>query len=393
MRPFRRGSLRIVHQASRLVPLVPLLLTVALACGGVPAAGSDPALPDPDLPADFSRELAWSELETLAGLGPRPLGSDAAEAARQHIRERMAAAGVAVETVSTTSEAEGYGPLALTHLVASLPGRSSDRIVLTAPYGSGQYDAFAFTGVNEGASGAALLLEVGRVLAGRELPYTVELVWIEGEGRLGRGEGSERDLRHLGSRSLAKRWGEEGRLDGIRLLVSFDRVCDADLRIARDLGSHRSHREEFWGAARRLGRTAAFPPASRYESVVSSHAAFRAAGLRRVLALEDTAYGGDEAPGLFAGEGDAIEHCAPESLETVGVVALEALETIALRLEKIDRFARTPTAEPAPAVAPEPEPQESAPAPSEAEAETPAAEGVAPGDPEPPESPDAADAS
>jgi hypothetical protein len=240
--------------------------------------------------------------------------------------------------------------------------------VLVAPYDSGQYDGYAFIGANDGASGAALLVELARALSGRSLPYTVELVWLEGEGRIGHGEGGDRDLRWLGSDSLAKRWGETGHLNGIRLLVSFNQVCDADLRIARDSGSHREHRESFWKAARRLGFADAFPPDRGYESVVSSQVAFRDRGVRPVVAIEDSALGGDEPPGRYAGKGDVLAHCAPESLDVVGRVALDAVDSIATRLAKIDRFSRTPSldpsstpkAKPAAESAPEPAPAEDA---------------------------------
>jgi len=348
-------------------------LLLALACGGspsVPSGGGAGADPDQDpvpLDAEFSSELAWNELERLASLGPRPVGSDAAAQARRRIRERIAGWQIEVEEVTTTAQSEGFGPLLLTHVIATLPGRSSDRFVLVASYDSGSYEAFAFRGVNDGASGAALLIELARALSGRERPYTVQLVWLEGEGRLGRGAETERERRWLGSAGLAERWRQEGLLDGIRLLVAFNAVCDADLRIARDLNSHRTHREDFWRAARELGRGDVFPSDARYQNIASSHTPFRNRGLRRVVAIEDVSFGGDEPPGLFAGEDDAIEHCAPESLESVGTVTLEALDAIGRRLAKIDRYSRTPTAELEPEDEPAPEaaaPVEPAPEPT-----------------------------
>ncbi len=345
-------------------------LTVAITAGLTACSGPPPE-PEPRTgpPGDFAGAHAWAELEALAQ-EPRPLGSDGAEAARGLITARLAAAGIAVEALTTTVESQGFGPLALTHLVATLPGASGDRIVLVAPYDSGKYDGYSFVGANDGASGAAVLLEVARVLAGRALPYTVELVWLEGEGRLGHGSGDERELRWLGSRGVAQRWAETGHLAGIRLLVSVNRICDADLRIARDSGSHREYREGFWKAARRLGFGEAFPPTRGYESVVSSHVAFRESGVRPVVAIEDTAFGGDEVPGLYAGKDDVTEHCAPESLEVVGRVAVEAVESISARLAKIDRFARMPSLE-----APPPAPAAEASPPSGATPETPDAAG------------------
>ena len=366
-----------IHVFRSIRRLSPLLLV--LACGGSPPSVA-PEPPPVEIfePGDvFSRDLAWGDLEFLAALGPRPLGSDAAVGARRHLRDRLEGWGIEVRDVISDLDAEGRETLVLEHLVATLPGRSPDRFVLVASYDSGSYDEFAFRGVNDGASGAALLVEVARVLAGRELPYTVELVWLSGEGRLGRALGPDSDLRWLGSLSLADRWSTEGRLDGIRLLVAFNRVCDADLRIARDLGSHRAHREEFWRAARRLGRSSVFPSDAHYESFESSHTAFERFGVRRVVAIADTAFGGDEPPGLYAGEGDAIEHCSAASLEAVGVVTIEALETTGRRLAKIDRFARTPTAEP------DAEPAEPEPAPEpEAEAPVPDLPESSPAEPE-----------
>lgn len=371
----------------------PLRCALAAAAVGLAACGSPPPEPEPaaaEDPSEFTGAIAWSQLEELAA-APRALGSDGAAAARELIATRLGAAGITVETLSTTAESKGFGPLALTHLVAVLPGVSADRIVLIAPYGSGKYDDYDFVGANDGASGAAVLLEVARVLARRELPYTVELVWLEGEGRLGHGSGDERALRWLGSQGVAKRWAEAGHLDGIRLLVSVNRVCDADLHVARDSGSHREFRESFWKAAHRLGLGDVFSPARSYESVESSHVAFRERGVRQVVAIEDTAFGGDEAPGSHAGQGDVIAHCSRDSLAAVGRVAVEAIGSISAQLAKIDRFARMPSAEPeAKRAAPEapPEPVAESPAPPAPSAE-PAAEASAP-DGAAPEATDAA---
>ena len=74
---------------------------------------------------------------------------------------------------------------------------------------------------------------------------------------------------------------------------------------------------------------------------------FLAAGFRGVVLITDPAYGGGEPPGAFANsEDDTAERCSPQSLASVGAVTLEALDRIAERLAKIDRFveARVPRA-------------------------------------------------
>lgn len=335
---------------ARALDRVSLRLAAVVCVAGLGACGgSAPPPPDrtpaPPLAGEFSAERAWADLEALVALGPRPAGSHAAAAARGRIRDAAEDAGAEVEEVETHVEPPGVGPLTLTHVVATLPGTSPDRFVFVAPYDSGRYPGVEFVGANEGASGAALLMELVRVLAERPSPYTLRFVWLEGEGRIGNDGEAAAQAHRWGSESLARLWDESGQLEGIRLLVAFDRVCDADLEIARDLRSFRQHREEFWRAAARLGRTDAFRPDRGFETFEASHLAFRKRGVRPVVAIEDTVFGGDEAPGLYTGtEQDDLAHCAPASLEAVGSVTLEVVETLGERLARIDRFTRAPSA-------------------------------------------------
>jgi hypothetical protein len=350
-----------------------LLVGSLAACGRSSSPPPAPRVPPGPAPLPheaFSAERAWSDLEALSQIGPRASGTAGARKARSYIREQLEALELQVDEIVTPVELNGAGSLELTHVLATIPGDSPQLFLLVAPYDSSHFDDFDFVGTNDGASGAALLLEFARVLAASPLPYTTRFAFLEGEGRLGRGGHPFEERRGSGSQLLADRMAVEGELAAVRLLVAFNRVCDADLRIARDLGSHRMHREEFWKNAGRLGQIEAFPPDELFESPQSSHLAFRDRGVRPVLAIEDTVFGGEEAPGIYADtEDDDLAHCAPESLETVGVVSLAALETIGERLAKIDRFARSPlTAEQPSAADPEPavEAAEAAPEASEA---------------------------
>jgi hypothetical protein len=348
-----------------------VLLAGSVGLGGcgtaqAPTSGeavSEPPSPPPADPTRFSAERAFADLRALAEIGPRVSGTDGAEQARVYLRSQLVAGGLEVVEIETLRRIEGVAETTLRHLSVTLPGASPDRFLLVAPYDTSRFSSFAFAGANDGASGAALLLELARVLKARPLAYTTQLVFLDGEGRPdGEGEGPAHSRWH-GSAGLAERMREGAELEDIRLLVAFHQVGDADLHVARDLSSHRVHREEFFKAARRIGRPAPFPTDRGFETVDASHAAFRERGVREVVAISDTRYGGDAVPGALSETADdTAERCAPESLEAVGVVTLEALDAIGRRLAKIDRFTRSPLAE-AEAAAERPAAAEAEPAP------------------------------
>jgi hypothetical protein len=307
---------------------------------GIP---EEPAPPPLDL---FSAQRAWADLEALTR-GPRVSGSEGAARAREHLRAELSLLGLEVAEIETIRQIEGLPEVTLRHVATRLPGTSPRVFLLVAPYDSSRFSEFEFIGANDGASGAAVLLELTRVLSTRSLPYTVEVLFLDGEGRAGGDADGPAASRWHGSTGVAEQKREAGDLEHIRVLIAFHQVCDADLHIARDLSSHRMHREEFFKAARRIGRPGAFPTDLGFESPTASHTAFRERGVRAAVVLTDTRYGGTAVPGAYAESAeDTIEHCSPDSLETVGVVTLEALDTIGRRLAKIDQFTSSPLSAP-----------------------------------------------
>jgi len=327
---------------ARLEVCVAALCTaVAVACQSPP-----PGEPGADAASEaargrFDSARAWEDLEAFAAIGPRVMGSEGAERARLYIVSQLAELALETERQGVRVEREGEPTLRLENVAAVVPGASSDVILLIAPYDTRPYATFSHQGVNQGGSGAAVLLELARSLARQPLPYTVWFVFLEGEAALG--EDALSQPSHFGSRGLAQRLVELDAVGHIRLGVVIDRVCDADLEIARDLGSHRIYRQEFWRSAQRLGRGDAFPRGSEFHSPRSSQEALKAVGLTRVVTLSDASFGGDEPPGIYDGnEDDTIERCSPASLETLGLVTLETLEVISERLARIDRFSRSP---------------------------------------------------
>jgi hypothetical protein len=366
--------------------LLTLMGTVWLACRSAPA----PVPPPPDATGDglvgaFSADRAWKHLEALAAIGSRASGTEGAAKARAYVRDELTSLGLEVESRSTTAAFDSGVPLdfELVNLEATIPGDSPDLIVLAAPYDSAYHESFEYLGVNDGASGAALLLELARVLASNPLPYTVRLYFLDGEAPLGRGGAENAETQLLGSMAAATVLESRQELAATRLLLLVNRVSDADLRIARDRFSHRTYRDAIWRAAAELGYVDVFPPVLEFEAPVAGHRSFIDRGMRRTVAIVDPHFGGEEAPGLADhSEEDTLDRSSPRSLEIVGKVILAGLESITAQLVKIDRFSESPVV-----VEPEPAPPAES-TPPEAESDTaPPGDSVEGGRPQEPAAP------
>jgi hypothetical protein len=351
--PRCRGGVQTSRQRSRGQHV--LLAAVALACAG-PTPHEAPAADE----TGFSSARAWGHLSELSELGPRVTGTREASRARQYFRTQLEEIGATVSEIRVPlGPEESPSSVEAVHLIALLPGDSSDRFMLAAAYDTPRLANIEFIGANSSASGPALVLELARALSVRSRPYTVMVVLLDGDFvPLPADTSSERAARSLrGSRALARALDEDGTLADIRLAAFFQQVGDEDLSIARDLRSHTIYRDEFFDVASELGHQRAFRADAAWESPVGSHRAFIEAGLPRVVLISDDRFGGSSRPGRYAwNDRDTLEHCAPESLAAVGEVSLVVIDSIALRLARMDRFPAESLAEPtgAPSSASEP---------------------------------------
>src|SRR3954454_20187329 len=157
--------------------------------------------------AKFDAGRAWEHLRQMVAIGPRPSGSQAIEQTRKYIKDQLAANGLtAVEQAW-----DDQTPLDKVHMVnlaVTIPGARKERIVFAGHYDTKLYREFRFVGASDGASSAAFLLELARVLKARRNPLTIELLFLDGEeARLP--DGHETDNPY-GSRHYV----EVGRRDG-----------------------------------------------------------------------------------------------------------------------------------------------------------------------------------
>jgi hypothetical protein len=330
----------------RSIGILCLLTAISgLACG---KPAPPPAPPAPD-PSQFSGERAWEHLERLVEIGPRVSGTPGAEAARSYIRAQLEAIGLESRPLGfdvTSDLPEGEGLVrSFESVLAVIPGESPDLLVLAAPFDSRHFESFIHVGANNGASGAALLLEMARVLRVDPVPYAVWLAFLDGEAA--HPEDAPPEERFLGSRALVQEIQQAGALSSTRLVLYLNQVADRDLVIARDLFSERVIRRSFQRAASQLGHEPVFPPDQPFSRPPGGHGQFLSVGFRRVMIVSDDRFGGDEAPGVYwQTEEDTLEQCDPESLAIAGAVTNAGLRGVVALLQKIDRFSRRPVPPP-----------------------------------------------
>jgi hypothetical protein len=321
----------------------PTCLSLLLGLGLLACAG--PAPPPPPAPParPFDAARAWSDLEALVAIGPRPSGSPGAASARAYLRGELEKAGIEVREITLPVPEDAPAPVRgeVVHLVGVIPGRQPDVVLIGASYDSEPKDDFSNAAANAAGSGPAVVLEMARALAADPLLYTTWIVFFDGD------EGGAGSAARVGSRLFVQKLEEDGDLQRIRVALVLRQVGDADLRFDRDLNSHRIYREIIWRAARRDNRET-FPPDAGFQSPSASHLSFIERGMRRAVAIVDNTYGGTEPPGAFYGTADdTLEHCSAESLGSAGSAALAGIDALTRTLAKVDRvFVATPSEEP-----------------------------------------------
>ncbi len=291
------------------------------------ACGERAAAPPTAAPrAAFDGARAFADLEALVRIGPRPSGSPGAARARALIRERLRQAGWPVEEHAFAAHPIGAPPVPMLNLIARRAGASAERLLLITHYDTKLIPGIDFVGANDGASGAAALLELARVFAAAELPLTTELVFADGEEAFGVSITEPDGL--YGSTALAERMRTDGSLAQVRSVILVDMVGDRDLNLVVDLGSSPLLRGIFAREAQALG-LGGIVDERALMGVVDDHTPFQTRGVEHVLALIDFQFGARVSPGpLWHTAGDDLAAVSPASLNAVGSVLVEAVRAI-----------------------------------------------------------------
>jgi glutaminyl-peptide cyclotransferase len=265
----------------------------------------------------FNGGRAFADLKTLVGFGPRPAGSPALAEARRWIGAQLKEAGANAGEDSFTASTP-IGALPMTDIIAKFPGSESKIVIVAGHYDTKRYDNFRFVGANDGASSAALLLELARELHSRKHNLTYWLVFFDGEEAV-REQWTDTDSVY-GSRHLVQELSSNGELGRVRAMILVDMIGDANLDIHREAQSTPWLTNLVFNAAHRLGYTKEFLDSPNAAS--DDHIPFIDAGVA-AADLIDFDYGPNN--GYWHTDKDLPEHCSPQSLAIVGRVVLASL--------------------------------------------------------------------
>jgi glutaminyl-peptide cyclotransferase len=282
------------------------VLIVLVATDNVPFAdGDSDAAPRARGPAvdRFDSRAAVRLLREQVELGPRPAGSPASRRLAGRLRRLLP---------NGRFQAIPGHP-GLRNVVGRVRGRSRRYVVVGAHYDT--KDIPGFVGANDGASGTAAVVQLGRELRGTRPPKSLVFVLFDGEespGPHNDGDFLRRGLR--GSKAAARRYR------GADAMVLLDFVGDRRLRIPREELSNRRLWSRLRSAARRVGAARVFPPASS-GAVYDDHVPFLR---RRVPAIDLIDF---DFP-CFHRRCDDISAVSERSLDLVGETVYELLASL-----------------------------------------------------------------
>jgi len=275
----------------------------------------------------FNGARAYEHLQQLCALGRRPSGSPGMAAQQKLLAEHFQSLGAQVEFQRFTSpHPEDGSPVPMANLLVHWHPQSTQRILLCTHYDTLPYPMLdpvdprgTFVGANDGGSGTALLMELGREIPSLKIRWGVDFVFFDAEEFLFRPDGKF----FLGSEHFARRYVKDRPPYRYLWAVLLDMIGDADLQLYQEVYSTRWRDSRplvdgLWRTARRLG-VREFIAQPKYE-VMDDHLALHDIAGIPACNVIDFDY-----PAWHT-QADRPERCSALSLAKVGWVLLEWLK-------------------------------------------------------------------
>jgi glutaminyl-peptide cyclotransferase len=214
-----------------------------------------------DIP--FNGERAYEYLNELCALGPRVSGSPGMQAQQELLAAHFRRLGATVRLQKfRIRHPEDGTPVSMANLIVEWHPDRAERVLLCTHYDTRPFPdqdrrdrRGPFLGANDGASGTALLMELGRQVPDMKGKLGVDFVFFDAEEFIFQ---DRRDPYFVGSEYFATQHAQQAPAYRYRWAVLLDMVGDADLQIYPDRYSmswddSRPLVEAIWATARKLG--------------------------------------------------------------------------------------------------------------------------------------------
>jgi glutaminyl-peptide cyclotransferase len=296
----------------RAASLLSPLLIVASSCAKAP---------EKEIWKEVSGEKALAHVQKLVDLGPRPSGSEAIEKARAYIKEQLNSFGWKV-TEQVFTDQTPRGPVSFVNLIARFGPiqKPPDLFLLCSHYDTKIFDTFRFVGANDGGSSTGVLLELARILPKQpRMAERIELVFFDGEEAV---ENFSETDGIYGSRHFARELTKDGTTKLFRGGILFDMIGDRDLKVTIPPNSPPNIARDIFASADVLKLRDRFTYFD--QPVTDDHSPLNAVGIP-VIDLIDFRFS------YWHTAEDTIDKLSPQSLQTVGSVALYYLSEFAFK--------------------------------------------------------------
>jgi len=283
----------------------------------------------------FEGDRAYQHLQDVCAIGPRVSGTAGMAKQQALLRAHFEAIGgeVLMQEFDVRHPETG-NKLTMANMIVRFTPERKDRIIICGHYDTRPFPdrdprnpKGVFVGANDGGSGVAVMMELGRYLPELKSTYGVDLVFFDGEELI---YNDRRDPYFLGSEYFAKQYVANPHNFTYRAGVLLDMVGDADLQIYQERNSltyARSMVQDVWSIARKLG-VREFIPRMRHE-VRDDHLALNRIAKIPTIDIIDFDY---PRPGqrrsYWHTQQDVPANCSAESLEKVGKVVHEWLRQL-----------------------------------------------------------------
>jgi hypothetical protein len=278
----------------------------------------------------FNGQRAYEHLKQICEIGPRPSGSAGMKKQQELLVDHFQKLGgrVTLQEVPSVRHPQTGQLVPMANLIVEWHPDRKERILLCAHYDTRPYPdrdpdnpQGRFIGANDGASGVALLMELGREMPNLKCRYGVDFVLFDGEEFVF----SEDDEYFLGSTHFARDYAAHPPKHRYRWGVLLDLIGDADLRVYYEKNSWswpetRPLAKSIWDTAARL-RVREFVAQTRHE-VRDDHLPLRNIGKIPTCDIIDFDY-----PHWHT-EDDLPDKCSADSLARVGWVIHEWLKSV-----------------------------------------------------------------